>query len=114
MLEGQAGNILASLNQGQGVDPFATTDEAQKEYIDGLTAAEIADLRAMVHLPNIYARLVDSLAPMVYGHEVVKKGLLLQLMGGVSKQTPEGMALRGNINVCIVGDPSTSKSQFLK
>jgi DNA replication licensing factor MCM6 len=113
-LEGQAGNILASLNQGQGVDPFATTEEAQKEYLEGLTAAEVDNLRQMVHMPNIYARLVDSLAPMVYGHEVVKKGLLLQLMGGVAKQTPEGMALRGDINVCIVGDPSTSKSQFLK
>lgn len=113
-LEGQAGNILASLGQGAGVDPFASTEEAQKEYLESLTAAEIDDLRQMVHLPNIYARLVDSLAPMVYGHEVVKKGLLLQLMGGVSKQTPEGMALRGDINICIVGDPSTSKSQFLK
>ena len=49
-----------------------------------------------------------------YGHSVVKKGLLLQLMGGVGKTTPEGMALRGDINICIVGDPSTSKSQFLK
>jgi DNA replicative helicase MCM subunit Mcm2 (Cdc46/Mcm family) len=48
------------------------------------------------------------------GHEIVKKGLLLQLMGGVHKQTAEGMNLRGDINICIVGDPSTSKSQFLK
>jgi DNA replication licensing factor MCM6 len=59
-------------------------------------------------------RLVDSIAPMVYGHQVIKKGLLLQLLGGVSKTTPEGMALRGDINICVVGDPSTSKSQFLK
>jgi DNA replication licensing factor MCM6 len=44
----------------------------------------------------------------------VKKGLLLQLLGGVHKRTPEGMHLRGDINICIVGDPSTSKSQFLK
>jgi DNA replication licensing factor MCM6 len=50
----------------------------------------------------------------VYGHEIVKKGILLQLMGGVHKQTQEGIHLRGDINVCIVGDPSTSKSQFLK
>jgi hypothetical protein len=48
------------------------------------------------------------------GHEIVKKGILLQLMGGVHKQTQEGIHLRGDINVCIVGDPSTSKSQFLK
>jgi DNA replication licensing factor MCM6 len=51
---------------------------------------------------------------MIYGHEIVKKGILLQLMSGVSKTTAEGMALRGDINICIVGDPSTSKSQFLK
>lgn len=56
----------------------------------------------------------NSLAPTVYGHEIIKKGLLLQLMGGVHKVTPEGMSLRGDINICIVGDPSTSKSQFLK
>nr|GFD59129.1 DNA replication licensing factor MCM6 [Tanacetum cinerariifolium] len=48
------------------------------------------------------------------GHQVIKKGILLQLMSGVSKETPEGMALRGDINICVVGDPSTSKSQFLK
>ena len=44
----------------------------------------------------------------------VKRGVLLMLMGGVHKQTAEGMKLRGDINVCIVGDPSTAKSQFLK
>ncbi|KAG8703276.1 MCM DNA helicase complex subunit mcm6, partial [Ceratobasidium sp. 423] len=48
------------------------------------------------------------------GHEIVKKGILLQMMGGVHKTTPEGMHIRGDINICIVGDPSTSKSQFLK
>ncbi|TKA69250.1 hypothetical protein B0A49_03074 [Cryomyces minteri] len=113
-LTGQAGNILASLNQIAPLDHEATGDEAQTEYLATLTQAEIEDLRKMVHKPNIFMRLVDSLAPMVYGHQVVKKGLLLQLMSGVSKVTPEGMALRGDINICIVGDPSTSKSQFLK
>ncbi|KAF2273532.1 MCM-domain-containing protein [Westerdykella ornata] len=113
-LTGRAENILASLNQGQIEDPSASGEEAQAEYLSTLTQAEIADLREMVHKPNIFMRLVDSIAPMVYGHQVIKKGLLLQLMGGVSKETPEGMALRGDINICIVGDPSTSKSQFLK
>lgn len=112
-LKGQAGNILTSLNQT--IDLNETTgDQAQQDYLDTLNPAEIEDLRKMVQMPNIFMRLVDSLAPMVYGHTVVKKGLLLQLLGGVSKVTPEGMALRGDINICIVGDPSTSKSQFLK
>jgi DNA replication licensing factor MCM6 len=113
-MQGQAGNILSSLNQAQEMDSAGSVEELQTEYLATLTAAEIQDLRDMVHKPNIFMRLVDSIAPMVYGHQVIKKGLLLQLMGGVSKQTPEGMALRGDINICIVGDPSTSKSQFLK
>ncbi|MBE7182476.1 MAG: hypothetical protein INR71_14940, partial [Terriglobus roseus] len=114
-LHGQAGNILSSLHQVSDNDPEDETGEkAQAEYLANLSPAEIEDLRQMVHKPNIFMRLVDSIAPMVYGHQVIKKGLLLQLMGGVSKVTPEGMALRGDINICIVGDPSTSKSQFLK
>ncbi|KAF1362781.1 MCM-domain-containing protein [Lizonia empirigonia] len=113
-LNGQASNILASLHQGQIESNAASGEEAQEEYLATLTAAEIQDLKDMVHKPNIFMRLVDSIAPMVYGHQVIKKGILLQLMSGVSKETPEGMALRGDINICIVGDPSTSKSQFLK
>lgn len=79
-----------------------------------LTDPELQELMQMFHSEHTYSRLVESIAPTVYGHEIVKKGLLLQLMGGVHKQTPEGMHLRGDINICIVGDPSTSKSQFLK
>ncbi|SLM39572.1 dna replication licensing factor mcm6 [Lasallia pustulata] len=113
-LNGQAGNILASLNQTAPIDPLDSGDHAQEAFLQSLTASEIEDLKRMVHSDHIYSRLVNSLAPMVYGHEIVKKGLLLQLMGGVSKVTPEGMQLRGDLNICIVGDPSTSKSQFLK
>jgi len=113
-LSGRTDNILLSLQQMAPLDSGATGEQAQAEYLQTLSQAEIEDLRQMVHMPNIFMRLVDSIAPMVYGHQVIKKGLLLQLMGGVSKQTPEGMALRGDINICIVGDPSTSKSQFLK
>lgn len=89
-------------------------EESQEDYLNSLTQAEIDELNAMVHDPDIFNRLVSSIAPTVYGHEIVKKGILLQLMGGVHKQTQEGIHLRGDINVCIVGDPSTSKSQFLK
>ncbi|OBT41868.1 minichromosome maintenance protein 6 [Pseudogymnoascus sp. WSF 3629] len=113
-LYGQASNILASLNQTAPIDPNESGDLAQEAVLASMTDAEIAELREMVHSGHIYSRLVDSIAPMVYGHTIVKKGLLLQLLSGVSKSTPEGMQLRGDINICIVGDPSTSKSQFLK
>ena len=113
-LQGQSTNILNSLHQTDLFDAYDSNERAQEAYLETLSLAEIDDLRAMVHSDKIYGRLVNSLAPMVYGHDIVKKGLLLQLLGGVSKQTPEGMPLRGDINICIVGDPSTSKSQFLK
>ena len=113
-LNAQTNNIMALLRNPSSDPANSSGEEAQQEYLATLTQAEIQDLRNMVHTPNIYMRLVNSLAPMIYGHEVVKKGLLLQLMGGVSKATPEGMPLRGDLNICVVGDPSTSKSQFLK
>ncbi|KAF9077066.1 MCM2/3/5 family-domain-containing protein [Rhodocollybia butyracea] len=89
-------------------------EESGQNFIQSLTEPEFDELKAMIDSDNIYQRLVESIAPTVYGHEIVKKGLLLQLMGGVHKQTGDGMHLRGDINICIVGDPSTSKSQFLK
>ncbi|KAL7282586.1 hypothetical protein ACG7TL_004057 [Trametes sanguinea] len=91
----------------------ALEDDGQA-FARSLTEPEFEELKHMLESDHIYSRLVESIAPTVYGHEIVKKGLLLQLMGGVHKQTPEGMHLRGDINICIVGDPSTSKSQFLK
>ncbi|WRT67336.1 uncharacterized protein IL334_004306 [Kwoniella shivajii] len=89
-------------------------EEDQETFLNSLTQQEVDELKNMVNSDNIYQRLVQSIAPTVYGHEIVKKGILLQLMGGVHKQTQEGIHLRGDINVCVVGDPSTSKSQFLK
>jgi len=48
------------------------------------------------------------------GNDEVKRGVLLMLFGGVPKKTAEGTNLRGDVNICIVGDPSTAKSQVLK
>ncbi|KAI1413799.1 MCM-domain-containing protein [Hypoxylon sp. FL1857] len=109
----QVHDIINSLTQ-TSADSAETVEEAQTAVLNSMTPSEIDELREMVHSDHIYHRLVQSLAPTVYGHEIVKKGLLLQLMSGVHKTTAEGMALRGDINICIVGDPSTSKSQFLK
>lgn len=112
-LSGQSNNILASLNQNP--EPEVHEDKAQEALLQSLTPYEVQDLKTLVHSEYIYGRLVDSIAPTIYGHQQIKKGILLQLIGGVSKTTEqENMQLRGDINICIVGDPSTSKSQFLK
>ncbi|KAM3865696.1 DNA replication licensing factor MCM6 isoform 2-T2 [Diretmus argenteus] len=63
---------------------------------------------------NLYHNLCTSLFPTIHGNDEVKRGILLMLFGGVPKTTMERTSLRGDINVCIVGDPSTAKSQFLK
>ena len=65
---------------------------------------------------DIYNILVDSLAPSIWENDDVKKGLLLQLFGGVSKDfSSSGRGkFRGDINVLLIGDPSTAKSQLLQ
>ncbi|XP_060605756.1 zygotic DNA replication licensing factor mcm6-B-like [Ruditapes philippinarum] len=63
---------------------------------------------------NLYQNLCSSLFPTIHGNDEIKRGILLMLFGGVPKQTLEQTKLRGDINICIVGDPSTAKSQFLK
>ncbi|CAG8500110.1 2264_t:CDS:2 [Ambispora leptoticha] len=64
--------------------------------------------------PNIYTRLSQSIAPEIFGHEDVKKALLLLLVGGVTKTTGDGMKIRGDLNICLMGDPGVAKSQLLK
>lgn len=61
---------------------------------------------------DFYDKLAGSIAPEIYGHEDVKKALLLLLVGGV-QQAPKGMKIRGNINICLMGDPGVAKSQLL-
>ena len=64
---------------------------------------------------NIYQILVDSLAPSIWENDDIKKGLLLQLFGGVNKEFSNGQGkFRGDINVLLIGDPSTAKSQLLQ
>jgi len=63
---------------------------------------------------NIYNNIINSLFPTIHGNDEVKRGIALMLFGGVPKKTTSGTSLRGDINLCVVGDPSTAKSQFLK
>ncbi|CAM6097164.1 unnamed protein product [Calypogeia fissa] len=95
---------------GRGDDTKGSGEEDETE----LTQDEMEEVERMSSLPQIYERLVKSIAPTVFGHQDIKRAILLMLFGGVHKKTHEGINLRGDINVCIVGDPSCAKSQFLK
>ncbi|CAN1809948.1 DNA replication licensing factor MCM6 [Linum perenne] len=87
----------------------ADEDESQQ-----FTPEELEEIQRMRNIPDFFNKLVDSVAPTVFGHQDIKRAILLMLLGGVHKFTHEGINLRGDINVCIVGDPSCAKSQFLK
>ncbi len=64
--------------------------------------------------PGTYAKLARSIAPEIWGHEDVKKALLLQLVGGVDRSLKDGLRIRGDMHVCLMGDPGVAKSQLLK
>lgn len=63
---------------------------------------------------QVYELLAKSIAPEIFGHLDVKKALLLLLIGGVTKEMGDGMKIRGDINICMMGDPGVAKSQLLK
>jgi DNA replication licensing factor MCM4 len=82
-------------------------------------AEMVEKLRALSQRPDIYDLLARSLAPSIWEMEDVKKGILLQMFGGTNKNIAKGGGgggprYRGDINVLLVGDPGTSKSQLLK
>ena len=87
---------------------------SESEKIKDFSKSELDRILQMKNDQNIYLNLSKAISPSVFGHDEVKKGLLLMLFGGVNKETQEGIKLRGDINICLVGDPSTAKSQFLK
>ncbi|KAF7340004.1 DNA helicase [Mycena venus] len=89
---------------GSGSNPFGVqfTPEEEEEF------------GAMARSEGFYERFAKSVAPSIYGGLDIKKAITCLLFGGSKKILPDGMRLRGDINVLLLGDPGTAKSQLLK
>ncbi|KAF1929552.1 DNA replication licensing factor CDC47 [Didymella exigua CBS 183.55] len=87
----------------------------KKAYDDMVLAQPtLKRMKELERSGQLYEYLSRSIAPEIFGHVDVKKALLLQLIGGVTKEVKDGMRIRGDINVCLMGDPGVAKSQLLK
>ncbi|CAI0423316.1 unnamed protein product [Linum tenue] len=114
-------NFDLSLNTKNGFPVFATLIEAnyvtKKQDLFSsykLTQEDKEEIEKLAKDPRIGERIVKSIAPSIYGHEDVKAGIALAMFGGQEKNVEGKHRLRGDINVLLLGDPGTAKSQFLK
>ncbi|KAG9316373.1 MCM-domain-containing protein [Chiua virens] len=114
-------NFDASLNSKNGFPVFSTIIEAnhvnKKEDLFAafrLTEENEKEIRALARDERIRKRIVKSMAPSIYGHEDIKTAVALSLFGGVPKDVKRKHPIRGDINVLLLGDPGTAKSQILK
>jgi DNA replication licensing factor MCM5 len=88
-------------NQAGGMG-MQFSEEEEQEFLE------------MSRRPDLYSLFASCIAPSIYGNADMKKAITCLLMGGSKKILPDGMRLRGDINVLLLGDPGTAKSQLLK
>lgn len=111
----------ASLTIKSGFPVFSTyidanhvTRREDASSAANLSEADVRQILALSRDPHIGRRIVQSIAPSIFGHDVSKTALAMSLFGGVPKNVNDKHRIRGDVNVLLLGDPGTAKSQLLK
>lgn len=85
----------------------------QEEFTEiELSPEDVEEIKSLASDPRIYERLINSIAPSIWGHEKIKEALILQLIGGVRKKKKDGTVTRGDMHILLVGDPGAGKCVF--
>lgn len=90
----------------------SSNDDSSSPY--QITIEEERTFRSMANQPDIISKIISSMAPSIYGHKYIKTAIAAALFGGVPKDVNGKHSIRGDINVLLLGDPGTAKSQILK
>ena len=110
------GNNIEYLGGIFGNKDERTVDSKDERILDRIfiSREDAKRILAISDMPDAYDKLVASFAPHIYGHEIIKESILLLIVGSVTKKLADGSNRRGDINIFLVGDPGTAKSEMLK
>jgi replicative DNA helicase Mcm len=90
---------------------YVAVSEREADRVE-ITPKEEEQIQELAQDPLIHRKLVNSIAPSIYGLTDIKEAVCLLLFGGVPKVLPDGVKIRGDSNILLVGDPGTAKSIY--
>jgi replicative DNA helicase Mcm len=120
-LVGILGTKQEYTSRGFKLSTFSTSVDANyveisEKEAEGVTISteDEKSIKDLSQDPNLFKKIIGSVAPSIYGYEEIKEAIAYQLAGGVAKIMPDGIKIRGDVNILLVGDPGTAKSQMLQ
>ena len=90
------------------------TKTSRKTEREEMSSKDEKRIRSLSSSPDVYEKLVESFAPHIQGHSMIKESILLLITGSTQRLLTDGSKIRGDINIFLVGDPGTAKSEMLK
>lgn len=110
---------LKERNGSKSVDSDYILEAVHMENIDddeidlNISDKEMKTIKNILKRDDHVQQIISSLIPSIYGHDKIKEGILIQLIGGVRKKVDDGTVKRGDIHILVIGDPGSGKSAML-